>query len=389
LFSYPGKIWRYVLDSLPSPGFYFDRPVVLFQSDDWGRAGMRDETAAQSLRAAGLSLGEHPYDFYSLETSEDLCDLRQTLLRHRDSTGRPASMGMNFVMANLDFKKIANDGFRAIHLLPLNEGLPENWERRGLVEGYFEGITEGVFRPALHGATHFCRSAVERQLTSSSDRGALLRTLWQADTSYIHWRMPWIGYEYWDPEQTQEERFLPAKVQQDLIGQAVGIFARLFSTLPRSACAPGYRSNDDTLRAWAKYGVRVVQNGTGTLTPPHIDRFGLLQLYRTIDFEPATDPAFSLERCVQAADECFARGIPAIVSVHSINFHSTLKIYRGRSLQFLDQFLSLLEAKYSNLLYLHDQDVDELVRNGSAELSAPVIVTRKNFTKSRVAKQGS
>jgi len=50
----------------------FDRPLVLLQSDDWGRAGVRDREGWDELRAAGLNLGEKPYDFYSLETAEDV-----------------------------------------------------------------------------------------------------------------------------------------------------------------------------------------------------------------------------------------------------------------------------------------------------------------------------
>ena len=45
-----------------SPGFRFSRPLVLLQSDDWGRVGVRDAEGQEELRAAGLSLGERPYD---------------------------------------------------------------------------------------------------------------------------------------------------------------------------------------------------------------------------------------------------------------------------------------------------------------------------------------
>ena len=155
------------------------------------------------------------------------------LKRHRDSSGRTPCVEMNFVLANLDFAKMSNDVFRQIHLLPLAEGLPSGWIRPGLLEAYREGIADGVFHPALHGTTHFCRSAVERNLVERTsnvegERADLLRTLWQAGTPYIHWRMPWIGYEYWDPEQPEDERFLSAEKQTELIGQTVGAFAKLF-----------------------------------------------------------------------------------------------------------------------------------------------------------------
>jgi hypothetical protein len=337
-----------------------------------------------------LALGERPYDFYTLETAEDLASLSATLKQHRDSSGRHPCLGMNFILANLDFAKMSADDLRQIHLLSLADGLPEGWIRPGLMEAYREGIAGGVFQPALHGSTHFCLSAVARNLNVEGERARLLRTLWQAGTPYIHWRMPWIGYEYWDPEQLDDERFLPRERQAELIGPTVGAFAKLFSTLPRSACAPGYRADDDTQRAWAQHGIRVAQNGPGTFMPPYFDRHDILQLCRTVEFEPATDAAFSVEACLRQAESCFERGIPAIVSVHSINFHSTVKDFRGRTLQLLDKFLTALESKQSDLLYLHDEDLYELVSQGAYQTPngrAQVNVTRKNFRKAQMSQQ--
>jgi hypothetical protein len=275
-------------------------------------------------------------------------------------------------------------------LLPLAEGLPLGWLRPGLTEAYRAGIADGIFYPALHGTTHFCRSAVERNNAAEGERADLLHNLWRAGTPYIHWRMPWIGYEYWDPEKPEEERFLSAEIQTELIGGAVGWFAKLFSTLPRSACAPGYRANDDTHSAWAHHGIRVAQNGPGGFVPPHFDRHNILNLCRTVEFEPATNPQFSLEACLQQAEHCFARGIPAIISLHSINFHSTVRDFRSRTLQVLDEFLAALEAKHADLLYLHDEDLREIVEHGfcnTAGDQTKVNVIRKNFTKARVARR--
>ena len=385
-----GKLWQRARDLLPRVGFHFDRPLVLLQSDDWGRVGLRDQEGLKQLRSAGLELGERPYDFYTLETAEDLACLGAALKQHRDSSGRHPCVEMNFMVANLDFAKMSADGFREIHLLSLAEGFPQGWGRPGLMEAYREGIAAGVFQPALHGSTHFCRSAVERNANAEGERAHLLRVLWQAGMPYIHWRMPWIGYEYWDSEKAEDERFLPGDVQRDLIGQTVGAFAKFFGLLPRSACAPGYRANDDTHRGWAQHGIRVAQNGPGTFLPPHFDRHNLLNLFRTVEFEPATDPAFSVEGCLGQAERCFAREIPAIVSVHSINFHSTVRDFRSRTLQRLDEFLTALESKHSDLLYLHDEDLNELIEKGSyktAGSAAQVQVIRKNFTKASGARK--
>jgi len=342
--------------------FAFSRPLVVLQSDDWGRVGVRDQEGYELLRANGMRLGEHPYDFYTLETAEDLDALREMLKGRRDSTGRSVCLVMNFVLANLDFERMAGNGFKQIKLLPLSQGLPGNWKRPGLFEAYRQGIADGVFFPALHGLTHFCQRPVEQQVSKNGERGALLRTLWKAETPYIHWRMPWVGYEYCNPQRPQAG-FLSQEAQSDLIHEATQIFKTLFSLTPVSACAPGYRANRDTHVAWSDCGIRVAQNGSGAPLAPHIDDWEILNLHRTIDFEPAQRD-LPLEKYVQLAEQCFARRVPAIISVHSINFHSSLKNFRGPTLQALDQFLSALEAKYPNLLYVHDEDLYEIVTRG-------------------------
>jgi hypothetical protein len=366
---------RGILDKLgslfPIKGFFFDRPLLILQSDDWGRAGLRDREGLAQLREAGIDLGERPYDFYSLETADDLAALSQVLKRHRDPTGRPPVCVMNFVTANLDYGRMAEDGFQRIYLRALADGVPAGWSRPGLLEAYRNGVAAGVFYPALHGTTHFCRRAVQRHAGARSERGALLRTLWSSGTSYIYWRMPWIGYEYWDPGVPENEQFLSAKEQDEVIGEAIGLFTRLFSMLPRSACAPGYRANADSSLAWSRYGIRVAQNGPGTLTPPHHDRHSVLQLHRTIEIEPTVMPEFSLESAVRRAEECFALGIPAIVSMHSINFHSSVRDFRTHSLELLDSFLCALEARHPEMLYVHDEDLVHLIETGTYEGLTP------------------
>src|SRR5205807_7964581 len=168
------RLWQRARTLLPRHGFFFDRPLVLFQSDDWGRVGLRDHEGLEELQAAGLSLGDKPYDFYTLETAEDVAALSQLLKRHRDASGRTPCLGMNFLTGNLDFRKMADAAFREVLWRSLPDGLPDGWLRPGLFEAYREGVEEGVFWPALHGLSHFCLPAVERQLLAETERSALL-----------------------------------------------------------------------------------------------------------------------------------------------------------------------------------------------------------------------
>jgi hypothetical protein len=382
------KVWRRGRSLVPVEGFAFGRPLVVLQSDDWGRVGVRDREGWEQLRDLGVSLGERSYDFYSLETAQDVAAIVSLFNRHRDSAGCPPCLGMNFIVANIDFAKVSADSFRRIHLRPLTEGLPDGWNRPGLFEAYHAGISANVLAPAVHGTTHFCRPAVERRLDDPGEQGVLLRTLWKAGVPYIHWRMPWIGFEYSDPGQHGREEFLSSEAQEVLIDDAVRTFTRFFSKAPRSACAPGYRANGNTHNAWAKHGVQVSQNGPGSGLPPHFNAHGILQLYRSMDFEPAAGREFSVDGCLRLAERCFARGLPAIVSVHSINFHSTLKDFRSRTLSLLDEFLAALESKHPDLLYVRDEDLYDLVDKGafqSMQSTMRVPVTKRMFTADALA----
>jgi hypothetical protein len=344
-------------------GFVFSRPLVAIQSDDWGRLGVRDREGYENLRSKGVKLGEHPYDLYSLETAEDVGSLAAMLSKHHDSVGRSPCVVTNFCTANLDFKKMKAHGFKHIEVLPLAQEFPGSWSRPGLFEAYRAGIREGVFFPGMHGLTHFCPVSIENALTKGGERAQLLHTFWKAETPYIYWRMPWIGYEYWNPERPHAG-FLSAELQTVQIEKARACFSAFFGNLPISACAPGYRANRDTRNAWHKAGIRIVQNGPASgMTAPHIDAAGTLQLSRTIDFEPS-QRELEIDKYLQIAGNYFARGLPVIISTHSINFHSTLHDFRTPTLAALDSLLTALELRYPELLYVHDQDIYHIVTEG-------------------------
>ena len=365
------RLWERATASSKTRDFHFDRPLVLFQSDDWGRAGVRDLEGWESLQKSGLNLGEKPYDYYTLETAEDVHSLRKLLAKHRDSSCRNPSIVMNFIMANVDANVNANADYNRnpllrneeIPLKPLTQGLPGQWSRPDLFDAYRQGIHEGVFFPALHGLTHFCANAVSRELAAGGERGELIRKMWSAQTPYIHWRMPWIGYEYWDAELDPARRFLSLEEQRSRIRRAAEIYREFFGSAPSSACAPGYRANQDTVTAWFDAGIRVAQHGPDGRKAPYLDDHGMLHTFRTIEMEPAIGEC-SLAGLVQQAETCFASGLPAIVSIHSINFHSTLRDFRTATLALLDEFLTSLEKKRPNLLYLNDADLARIATEG-------------------------
>jgi len=152
-----------------------------------------------------------------------------------------------------------------------------------------------------------------------------------------------------------------------LIGWTAESFRKFFGEDAVSACAPGYRAGPATHRLWKTHGVRVAQNGPGTKRAPHFDGVGLLHTYRSLDFEPALNPELRWEDCVKNAGTWLSRGLPFIVSVHSINFHSTLAPFRQKTLPMLREFLSALHKWFPDLLYINDRQLLEIVETGGYE----------------------
>ena len=73
--TFARKLWQRGRDLLPVAGFHFDRPLVILQSDDWGRVGLRDREGLEQLAIGGSGARRASYDFYTLETAEDLAAL--------------------------------------------------------------------------------------------------------------------------------------------------------------------------------------------------------------------------------------------------------------------------------------------------------------------------
>ena len=368
--------------------FTFSRPVVMLQSDDWGRVGVRDRRGFEELRAKGLRLGERAYDLYTLETADDVAAVADCLGRHRDSQGRTPCLNMNVCTANLDFDKMRDEEFGRTLWLPLSQGLPGKWSRPGLFDAYRSGAEKGLFKFGLHGTSHFSKAAVRSALAENGERAQLLRLMWAAETPYIFWRMPWIGHEYWNAERAGGA-FLTAEKQSELVHEGVKIFIELFHTPPVAACAPGYRANVDTHRAWSQAGIRVAEAGTSEgLKSPCMDEFGVLHVHRTIDFEPSQQE-LDLQKYLELADACFARGIPFVISVHAINFHSTLRDFRSPTIAALDQLLSALESKHPELLYLNNEDLLKMIEEGRAADSTRVKVTIQTESNARFMQKGA
>jgi hypothetical protein len=334
-----------------------ERPVVLIQSDDWGRVGIPSKDCIDMMRAGGLDVGRSPWDFYGLETEEDLLNLGSCLAGIRDRDGNPACFTANFVMANADLRRMREYGYRELIWKSIAAGFPEPWTEQ-LADTYRGLVQRGVFYPGLHGFTHFNIPALLDLLQERSARGEMARHLAHSDIPYMASLTPQFNFALLDGR-THDGHLLPIEAQAEWLEQGIGLFRNTFGIAPVTFCAPGYRADQHTRREAARNGIRVMQVA-GRQIPMICDDY--LLLVRNIAFEPALDGGKSMPDLLRSARKAVAAGVPIIVCSHSINYVSRFNDKAQSSRSLLKEFLERLRDEFPDLRFSNDASFEGEMR---------------------------
>jgi hypothetical protein len=344
------------------------RPTVIVQSDDWGRVGVPSLDALERLRVRHPNIGRDSWDFYGLESEEDIVALGDVLAETSDKDGRPACFTANFIMANADLRAMRAHDYGELRWIGIVDGFPAPWTDRNF-SSYRFNIERKAFYPGLHGFTHFNIPGLLHALRSTTREGAIARELAAEDTPYLASLTP--EYNFALLARGQEDRFLDAADQSYWIKQGVALFLNAFGFSPRTTCAPGYRANDTTFLIWNEVGIEIVQTRRG----PDVDINGsLLVLRRNVDFEPALQPDGSVAAALAQAQAAVARGSPIIVCTHSINYVSRHLGRAQQSRAMLREFLGQLLKTFPDLRFASDVEFADAYMRQDAGWFRPATV---------------
>ena len=327
------------------------RPIVIIQSDDWGRVGIPSLDTLEEIRHLGFKVGDSPWDRYGLETTEDIDQLAATLAQFQDADGKKACMTANFVMANADLRQMAAEGWKRFVWKPIDEGFPVPWDA-DLMPSYRRAIEAGVFYPGLHGFTHFNTTELMAALNDSSNLGVRARALALRDVPYLRSVTPEYNFALVRCD-AEGEHFLEKRRQTEWIEQGVKLFERAFGFRPVTACAPGYRGNEVTHELLLREGIGVTQDRHGDVP---FELGGMLFLGRNVAFEPCLGESYNLTQAVAEASQAVAAGSPIVICSHSINYVSRFlnqaEFARGQ----LAQLLAQLKLQFPDLRFASDRE---------------------------------
>ena len=328
------------------------RPIVVIQSDDWGRVGAPSSAALSEVRKAGFPVGNSPWDFYGVESADDLYELKVVLERVRDRDGAPACMVANFILANPDLRRMGTTGWQKTHWVELKDGIPSPWIDDGLHDAYRDLINEGVFWPALHGYTHFNDVAWSDALRHpESELGKRVRALAENDIPYLASLTPEFNFAL-AFRRGNHETFRSTTEQARWVNEGARAFRDMFEVPAFSTCAPGYRSDLVTDHCWSRAGLRVVQTSERCL--PYY-RSGMLVIPRNVFFEPVLTEEDSVARALDAAEASVGAGLPIVICSHSINYIERHLGRAARGRAGLSSLLDGLMMRFPDLRFAHDK----------------------------------
>ena len=157
------------------PGWRTQRKIVVFAVDDYGNVRLDSKRAQQRL-ASRFGAPESRFDrFDTMETTDDLVALFETLDSVRDKNNHPAVFTPYTVTLNPDFDKMREERFERVHLEPLKSTWDKLAARNsgawGNLSGIWaEGIGTGLMQPQFHGGVHFNPERIERRLNAKDER---------------------------------------------------------------------------------------------------------------------------------------------------------------------------------------------------------------------------
>src|SRR5699024_3705692 len=106
-------------------GWKTNRKIVVFSVDDYGNVRLDSKAARRKLDQAELPALSRFDALDTMETLQDLEALFEVLTSAKDKNGRPAIFTPFAMPCNIDFEKMAEEGFQKYHY----ELLPETFRK--------------------------------------------------------------------------------------------------------------------------------------------------------------------------------------------------------------------------------------------------------------------
>lgn len=367
------KLLQIIFQNLKnSIGWKTKRKIIVFSVDDYGNVRLNSKTARINMDKAGMKVYSRFDALDTLETKQDLEQLYQVLDSVKDATGRNAVFTPFALPCNINFEKVAANGFQKYEY----ELLPETYSKLakeqpeaylGAWEKWQEGIQKGFLKPQFHGREHL-NLAIFHDKLKNKDQQLLTALQNKSYTSISDDKYPtmssFAAFDFW--EVSENENLKPILIDgltqfETVFGYKSNYFTppvfsihnSLFATLKEN----GVDYLDLALLRKEHQGENRFKksfNFTGKSTKEK-----LIIMVRNVVFEPTEERGIDwVSFTMKQIETAFRWNKPAIISSHRVNFCGHIEeSNREKGLKTLQELLEAIVKKWPDVEFM---SADEL-----------------------------
>ncbi|MBS1495159.1 MAG: hypothetical protein JST55_16755 [Bacteroidetes bacterium] len=310
-------------------GWKTKRKIVVFSVDDYGNVRVDSKAARENMDKAGLKVLSIFDAYDTLETSEDLEILYNTLSSVKDKHGNPAIFTPFAVPCNINYEKMAENNFESYYyeLLPETFSKLKNYANAWNL--WKEGIADGLMEPQFHGREHMNLKVFEDKL-KKKDHEVLTALKNRSYTSISGSGYATISYtaafEFWDFK--ENERF------DGIIKDGLNNFEKVFGYPSTHFNAPGGAEHPVIHKSLSEKGVKYLD--AAFIKREHRDREKFKRVFnytgkrndlnqmfmvRNVVFEPSYQTGIDwVNFTMKQIESAFRWNKPAVISSHRVNF---------------------------------------------------------------------
>jgi hypothetical protein len=356
------------------PGWHTPRKIVVFESDDWGSIRMPDRITYDLLLSRGIRVDNCPYNkFDTLASEQDLSALFEVLAGFKDPSGNHPIITANCVVANPDFVKIRESGFRSYHYELFTDTLNRYPNHTRSFYLWREGIERKLFHPEFHGREHLhvLRWMEALRLGLQETRlafdhnmfGLSLHISTENRKSYLQ------AYDVHDDSGLDQIRMI--------ISEGLLLFRSILGYPARTFIAPNYTWPIRIEKDLAAWGVKYIKGGIIQSAPvpdTHINKRvrhytgqrnseGQFHIERNCEFEPSLYPGRdSVNECLSQVARAFKWHKPAVITSHRVNYiGSIVESNRDRTLEQLRMLLMKLKQNWPDIVFMAAEELGDLI----------------------------
>lgn len=326
----------------------------------------------RNLLSTGLRVDLCPYNrFDSLESEEDLQELKKVLLRFTDKAGKHPVFTMNTLVANPDFGRIEAANFNEYYFEPFPETFKKYPFHKNSKDILKQGLGEGVFFPQFHGREHLNVNRWMKMLREGSEETLLTfrNNLFGISTNITREKRK--SYMAALDLQSIEE----LDYHRKLLKEGLDLFEEIFGFRSASFVAPNYTWHSSLENLLFSEGIRYLQ-GSGYQIQPEggksrnlrhklgeTNESGQIYLTRNCSFEPSLN---SKKDCIGSAlseiSAAFFWNKPAVISTHRLNFIGSVdQSNRERNLTALGSLLQSILTKWPSVEFMTTTQIGSLI----------------------------